>query len=133
MSDASEAMRLLLVEDNDDDAELLSMELDAAGLVFELRRVETLMHLRDAMAAFLPHMVISDSNLPGFTGLEAMSLVLEVAPATPFVFLSGDDDEHMVAYALTHGACGYISKQHLTHVPSTIVRLLSGMADTTHS
>ena len=122
--------RLLLVEDNDDDAELLSLELRASGLEFELRRVQTQAHLRDAIAAFLPHLVISDSKLPGFSGLEALSLVMELSPATPFLFFSGDDQEHDIASALAHGACGYVSKQHLARMPATVARLLADSAAT---
>ena len=133
MSATPGRMRLLLVEDNDDDVELLSLELDAAGLDFELRRVETLAHLREAIDAFHPHLVISDSNLPGFSGLEALSLVTGLSPATPFMFFSGDDDEHIVANALAHGACRYISKQHLDRMPATIAGLLADRAATTRA
>ncbi len=123
--------RLLLIEDNDDDAELLSLELIAAGLAFELQRVQTQAHLRDAIVAFLPHLVISDSNLPGFSGLEALSLVMELSPATPFLFFSGDDQDHDVATALAHGACGYVSKQQLARMPATVARLLADSATRT--
>jgi DNA-binding NtrC family response regulator len=122
--------RLLLVEDNDDDAELLSLELTAAGLAFELRRVETQAHLRDAMAAFDPHLVISDSNLPGFSGLEALSLVMELSPATPFLLFSGDEQEHLIADALVRGASACVSKQHLDRMPATIASLLTDKAAT---
>ena len=132
MSAAPLTTRLLLVEDNDDDAELLSLELTAAGLVFELRRVQTQAHLRAAMAAFDPHLVISDSNLPGFSGLEALSLVMELSPATPFLLFSGDDREHIASDALARGATGCVSKQHLDRMPATIASLLADRAATTH-
>lgn len=130
MSAAPVTTRLLLVEDNENDAELLSLELTAAGLAFELRRVETQQDLREAMTAFQPHLVISDSNLPGFSGLEALSVVIELSPATPFMFFSGDDQEHVVADALAHGACGYVSKQHLPRMPAAIAQLLADRATT---
>ncbi len=128
---AAPLTRLLLVEDNDDDAELLSLELTAAGLTFELRRVETQAHLRDAMVDFDPHLVISDSNLPGFSGLEALSLVIELSPATPFLLFSGDDQEHIISDALARGASGCVSKQHLDRMPDTIANLLADRAATT--
>lgn len=126
MSAAPLTTRLLLVEDNDDDAELLSLELEASGMDFELRRVETPVNLRDAIATFVPHLVISDNNLPGFSGLEALSLVREISPEMPFLFFSGDDQEHMEADALARGACAYVSKQDLARMPATIARLLAG-------
>jgi len=118
-------LRLLLVEDCRDDAELLSMELIAGGLAFELLRVENVAHLREAIGDFAPHVVISDSNLPGFSGLEALLLVRELAPATPFLFLSGDDDERAAANALHHGAAGYVPKQHLRKMPALLTELLA--------
>lgn len=133
MSTAPPTTRLLLVEDNDDDAELLSLELTAAGFAFELRRVETQAHLRDAMVAFDPHLVISDSNLPGFSGLEALSLVIELSPATPFLLFSGDEQEHLIADALARGASGCVSKHHLDRMPATIANLLAGRTAKTRS
>lgn len=118
-------LRLLLVEDCGDDAELLSLELKAAGLAFELLRVENAVRLREAIDAFAPHLVISDNNLPGFSGLEALLLVRELAPATPFLFFSGDDDERVAINALSHGAADYIPKRDLGRMPTVIRRLLA--------
>ena len=117
--------RLLLVEDCGDDAELLSLELTAAGLTFALRRVENAAHLREAVGTFAPHLVISDSNLPGFSGLEALLLARELAPTTPFLFFSGDDDERVAVNALHHGAAGYVPKRDVGRMPATIMRLLA--------
>ncbi len=119
------AFRLLLVEDCGDDAELLSLELIAAGLAFELRRVENAAHLREAVGTFAPHLVISDNNLPGFSGLDALLLVRELAPATPFLFFSGDDDERAAVNALHHGAAGFVSKRDVGRMPAAIMRLLA--------
>ena len=125
MQSPADTIRLLLVEDSSDDAELLSLELIAAGFVFDLRRVESAMHLRESVCSFAPHLVISDSNLPGFSGLDALQLVRELAPVTPFVFFSGDDDERTIANALAQGADGYVSKQHVGHMPAAIRRVLT--------
>ena len=121
----TDAMRLLLVEDSSDDAELLSLELKAAGLAFELRRVENAAHLREAVGTFAPHLVISDNSLPGFSGFDALLLVRELAPATPFLFFSGDDDERAAVNALRRGASGYVPKRDVGRMPAAIMRLLA--------
>lgn len=125
LSTGADVLRLLLVEDSDDDAELLSLELGAAGLAFELRRVETAAHLHEAIGTFVPHLVISDSNLPGFSGLDALLLVRQLAPTTPFLFLSGDDDERTIADALAQGADDYVSKHNVGQMPAAIRRALT--------
>lgn len=124
-SSSDTPLRLLLVEDCSDDAELLSLELLASGLAFEMQRVQTAGHLREAAIAFQPHMVISDSNLPGFSGLDALSLIRTLAPHVPFLFFSGDDDERTIASAMRHGAAGYVAKQDLKRMPGTIAQVLA--------
>lgn len=82
-------LRVLLVEDCDDDAELLRCELEEAGLVFELLRVCTEAQLQQALAEFAPSLVVSDLNLPGYSGLSALRLVHACQPALPLVLMSG--------------------------------------------
>ena len=82
-------LRLLLVEDSADDAELTQIELAEAGLDVACRRVEDAAGLREALRAFAPDVVLSDLNLPGFSGEAALALVRELAPGVPFVFFSG--------------------------------------------
>ena len=122
------AVRLLLVEDCNDDAELLALELVAVGFEFEMQRVQDMAHLREALGSFRPHVVISDGRLPGFSGLEALHLVRELMPSTPFLFLSGDDDEHVIAESLGRGAAGYLSKQDLSQLPAAIARILGPLS-----
>ena len=70
-------MRILLLEDSPDDADLLGLELAAAGLAFELHRVVGEAEFAAALQAFAPDIVVSDGNVPGFSYREAMALVRE--------------------------------------------------------
>lgn len=73
--------RILLVDDSRDDAELTEIALRDAGLAFHCRRADTADAVRAALAEFDPHLVISDLNLPGFSGGEALELVRAHDPA----------------------------------------------------
>ena len=90
MRDAgASTLRLVLVEDSADDADLTQIELAEAGLDVACRRVEDAAGLREALQAFPPDIVVSDLNLPGFSGEQALALVRELAPGVPFVYFSG--------------------------------------------
>jgi hypothetical protein len=65
-------LRILLVEDNRDDADLVRFALEDAGLVFELLRVGDEAALREAVASFAPDAAACDLNLPGYSGLAAL-------------------------------------------------------------
>ena len=82
-------LRLVLVEDSADDADLTLIELADAGLDVACRRVEDEAGLREALQAFVPDVVVSDLNLPGFAREQALALVRQLAPGVPFVFFTG--------------------------------------------
>ena len=81
-------LRLLLIEDSADDAELTTMELSDAGLEFHYVRVQDEYGLLKALGDFKPQCVLSDLNLPGFSGEQALELVRAHAPRVPFVYVS---------------------------------------------
>ena len=85
-------LRILLVEDSADDADLVCFQLEDAGLQFELRRAWDARTIREALAAFEPSVAISDLNLPGYSGLEALALLHELRPRLPLVMLTGAAD-----------------------------------------
>ncbi|WP_058833564.1 response regulator [Luteimonas abyssi] len=81
--------RILIVDDSRDDAELTEIALRESGLPFACRWVSTGPALEEALPAFAPQLVISDLNLPGFSGEEALAIVRAHDPALPFVYLTG--------------------------------------------
>lgn len=86
-------LRILLVEDSRDDADLVRFALEEAGLAFELRQVRSEAELRAAVEAFEPHAAVSDLNLPGYCGARALVLLHALRPAIPLVLLTGADPE----------------------------------------
>lgn len=128
MTDASAAprWRILIVEDSDDDAELVSIELAEAGMHADCRRVDNEAALLQALQSFAPQLVLSDCNLPGFSGQRAMELVRAHAPLVPFAFLSGVDDHGDPALQATPAADAWLLKDDLAQLPALVRRLLIG-------
>jgi len=76
-------LRILLLEDSPEDAELIERALGGSSFTFELRRVETREDFRRELSRYRPDVILSDHALPSFGGREALNLALECAPRTP--------------------------------------------------
>jgi CheY-like chemotaxis protein len=118
-------LRLLLLEDSADDADLLAIELAGAGLEAELRRVATRGAYAAALAGFAPDIVVSDYDLPGFSGGEALLMARAHDPALPFVVLSGFVAEDRPADDRAHGADAWVCKDDLHDMPAVLRRLVA--------
>jgi len=117
--------RLLLLEDSADDADLLAIELDRAGLAAEIRRVGTRDAYAAALASFAPEIVVSDYDLPGFSGGEALAMARAHDPALPFLVLSGFVAEDRPADDRARGADAWVCKDRMHDVPGVLRRLLA--------
>jgi len=84
-------LRVLIVDDSRDDAELTELALRDAGIAVDCRRAYGEAGLTDLLRDFRPQMVLSDVNLPGFSGAEAMGLARAMLPGVPVVFLTGSE------------------------------------------
>ncbi len=117
-------LKLLLVEDNATDAELITRNLLKAKLAFSLHRVETEAQLVSALSTLEPDLVISDFALPQFDGFRALEIVVEHSPGTPFIFVSGTIGEERAIEAVRKGATDYVLKTNLTRLSSAVERAL---------
>jgi len=116
--------RVLFVEDSPEDAELLQMQLEDAGLDAEFMRVEEELALHQALATFHPDVVLSDLSMPGFSGHDALRIVRGHAPGLPFIFVSGTIGEDVAVAALREGANDYILKHSSARLPAAVERAL---------
>ncbi|MBO9716968.1 MAG: response regulator [Pseudoxanthomonas sp.] len=116
--------RVLFVEDSPEDAELLQMQLEDAGLAADFLRVDGEPALRRALATFRPDIVLSDLAMPGFSGHDALRIVRTHAPHLPFIFVSGTIGEDVAVAALQEGANDYILKHSSARLPSAVDRAL---------
>lgn len=120
-------MKILYLEDNPRDAELLSVllgqEWPHCEIVTVTARAEFLRRLADG-----PDLILSDFSLPEFNGLDALRLAREQRPDTPFIFLSGSIGEDRAIEALHSGASDYIIKDRPKRLIPAIQRALSHAA-----
>ncbi len=114
---APASCRILFVEDDPFDAELARDRLREDGLEFDSRLVDDEPGYRRELADFQPDLVVCDFNLPGFSGAEALAILRELSPLTPFIYLSGAIGENVAIDALREGATDYILKHQPTRLP----------------
>lgn len=116
-------LRLLLVEDSDEDEFLLLRELHRGGFLVRHRRVETPEAMREALRDTWD-LIISDYHLPGFSGLEALDVYRERQLDTPFLLVSGDLGVEMAVAALKAGAHDFMVKGNYSRLAPAIRREL---------
>ncbi|MDD5388464.1 MAG: PAS domain S-box protein [Gallionellaceae bacterium] len=121
----SDPLHLLLLEDSPTDAELNERTLRKAGIAFTALRVETLTAFTAALEEFKPDLILADYQLPGFDGLQALAIVREFSPETPFIFVTGAMGEERAVETIQQGAIDYILKDRLTRLPSAVQRALA--------
>lgn len=126
MADAvAGAVRILLVEDSDIDAELLAGHLQKAEMRFHIDRVITRGEFVAALKRGRVDIILADYALPEFDGLSALMLAREMTPDLPFLFVSGVVGEEFATSAIKRGATDYVLKRNLSRLPTAIVRALS--------
>ncbi|MHC1736690.1 MAG: ATP-binding protein [Ignavibacteriaceae bacterium] len=113
------AIRILLVEDNPNDAKLLSFELKRHYEI-TLIKVETREDFLRELKEFNPDIVLSDYNLPSFDGLEALRITMEHYPLLPFVLVTGSLNEETAVEVMKAGADDYVIKENLKRLFTSI-------------
>jgi CheY-like chemotaxis protein len=106
-------LHILLVEDDVHDTELIARQLKTSGCDVSLTRVQTETEFRQELEAALPDVILSDHGLPLFSGFKALEIVRETHPTLPFIFVSGSNDQNMVAQMHDAGATDYVFKNDL--------------------
>jgi len=117
-------LKLLIVEDSENDAELLLLELRRQGFAPVATRVDTAAGLLNALATEPWDIVISDHSMPGFTGTEALALVRAHTPDLPFIIVSGSLGEEHAVEAMRAGASDFVVKTRLHRVAPVVTREL---------
>ncbi|MEO7050714.1 MAG: response regulator [Rhodanobacter sp.] len=118
-------IRVLQVEDNELDAELVLAELETDGITHIARVVDNQASYLAALDEFDPHIVLSDLSLPGFSGQHALELLRERDGDLPFIFVSATLGEEAAIKALRNGATDYILKQNPARLASAVRRALA--------
>lgn len=116
-------LRLLLLEDSEDDETLLVRHLTKAGYALEHERVYTASTLREALQRGWD-VIVSDFTMAGFDAQQALAIVREAAIDTPFIVVSGNVSEQSAIDALKGGAHDYLTKSNLARLVGAIEREL---------
>jgi two-component system cell cycle sensor histidine kinase/response regulator CckA len=119
----SQPLRVLLVEDDLNDVELVLRELRRAGFDPNFHRVDT---EENFIASINPdiELILSDYSMPQFNGLRALKLLQELNLEIPFIIVSGTIGEAVAVDAMRAGANDYLMKGNLARLGPTIVREL---------
>jgi signal transduction histidine kinase len=119
---ASRALRILALEDSDDDVELLAHELLAAGHPVELHRVDTLSDFSRALDVEPWDVVLADYNLAGFTALDALEVFKSRGRDLPFIVVSGSIGEESAVGVMRAGAHDFFLKGRVARLGAAIER-----------
>jgi len=120
----STPLRLLIVEDSEDDAMLLLREFRRAGYEVTFERVESAEAMAVALAEKSWDLVIADHNLPQFSGTAALALLKQSGTDVPFIIVSGSIGEDLAVAAMKTGAQDYILKGNLSRLIPSVEREL---------
>jgi CheY-like chemotaxis protein len=116
-------LHMLLVEDSPDDAQLIMLQLEQAGLDVDYRRVDTEAAFIAALDT-IPNVILSDYALPRFDGLRALRLLAKRGLDIPFILISGTMGEEIAVEAIKHGADDYLMKDRLGRLGPAIQHAL---------
>jgi diguanylate cyclase (GGDEF)-like protein len=117
-------LRLLQVEDTEDDAALVARTLSRAGYAVLATRVDTAAALRHELDGKEWDLVIADYTMPNFSGTKALDIVRERHGDVPFIFVSGTIGEDTAVAAMRTGAHDYIMKGNLARLVPAVEREL---------
>ena len=114
-----ERIRVLIIEDNEDDAILEVDELVNGGYDIVYERVETREAMMEALTKSTWDFIISDYSMPNFNGLDALAVLKETRLDIPFILISGTVGEETAVTAVKSGASDYIMKNNINRlIPS---------------
>lgn len=119
-----EKKKILIVEDNEFDVELLQRELRKSGLDFFSEVTQSRIEFERLLDDFKPDIIISDYHLPQFDGLTAFKIKQEKDPTIPFIIVSGTIGEENAVELIKSGVTDYTLKDKLDYINQKVIRAL---------
>ena len=119
---AQHPLRILSIEDDPKDTELIRDLLETEGIVCEVTRVDTEAALLASIEQGGIDLILSDYTLPSFDGISALNFAMKACPDVPFIFVSGTLGEEVAVEALKIGATDYVLKTSLSRLAPSVVR-----------
>ena len=121
-------VKVLLVEDLPSDALLVLREIKKNNIEIQSHTVDSLDEYVSALHEFQPDIILSDYNLPTFNGMKALCLRKEIAPHTPFILVTGTNNEETAVECMKAGADDYIIKENLKRLGQAFMAALEKKA-----
>ena len=118
-------LKLLIVEDLEDDAALLLQYLKRAGYNVSWKRVDSAAEMRRLLSDEPWDAIISDYSMPSFTGIEAYHVLRETDIDIPFIIISGTIGEETAVSAMKTGVSDYLMKDNLARLAPALERELA--------
>lgn len=125
----NDSVKILILEDDPADVELLQRELKKAGLQFIAKVVQEREPFEQALDDFAPGIILADYSLPKFDGVTAFRLKQEKYPDIPFIIVSGTIGEENAVELIKSGVTDYALKDKLFTLPPKILRALKDHED----
>jgi CheY-like chemotaxis protein len=117
-------LRILYLEDDPKDAELVQAALEDEGILCQITRVETEAEFIASLDQGGFSVILADYALPSFDGLSALKIAQKRWPHVPFIFVSGTLGEEVAVEALKIGATDYVRKTLLSRIAPSVQRAL---------
>jgi two-component system, cell cycle sensor histidine kinase and response regulator CckA len=126
--DSAQQLRALIVEDSEDDLELLLLHLKESGYQVKYTVVDGREQFRRALGKENFDAILSDYNLPGWSGLDAIRELRKSGKDIPFLLITGTLGEEAAVECIKQGATDYILKDRLSRLPGALSRALAEKA-----
>jgi CheY-like chemotaxis protein len=125
--DMEKILRILILEDRASDADLIEFELQEAGIAFTSQRAETEEDYLQALQEFSPDLILSDYDLPQYTGALALAAVKRLSPKVPFILVTGaiTESDGLYSEIITLGARECVLKNHMEQLAPAVRRILN--------
>jgi two-component system, cell cycle sensor histidine kinase and response regulator CckA len=117
-------VRILHLEDDSNDAELILAALEGYGLQVAVEHVTTQEQFTAAVERGEMNLILSDYSLPNFDGIAALHIAREKVPDVPFIIVSGQIGEEAAVDSVRGGATDYVLKQRLSRLGPSVRRAL---------
>jgi two-component system sensor histidine kinase UhpB len=117
-------LKILYLEDSQQDAEIVGRILKKAGLIFEFKLVDSQEEYNNALQDYAPDIVLADHSLFQFNSAEALRIFREKEMKIPFILVTGTVSEEFAVNILKQGADDYLLKNNLVRLPSAIINSL---------
>src|SRR6202790_3108421 len=117
-------LRILSVEDDPKDTQMIQDLLETEGIVCEITRVDTEAALLASIEQGGIDLILADYTLPSSDGISALKFAMKACPDVPFLFVSGTLGEEVAIEALKIGATDYVLKTRLSRLVPSVLRAL---------